>query len=70
MAIKLNSINSSVINFNEVWIMKQWNIYLNNRIIDSVFFQYILDRHYVYDSLVNHDGYDSRIIVRCARFGL
>jgi len=48
--------------------MIKWNIYLNNRVIDSVFFLSLsCGKDYIYDSLVNHDGFDSRIIVRRAR---
>ena len=47
--------------------MKAWNVYLNNRIINTVFYTATCDRDYVYDGLVNHDGYDSRIKVRLAR---
>jgi hypothetical protein len=47
--------------------MKAWNIYLNNRKIDTVFYQASCDKHDVYDGLVNHDGKDCRIVVRVAR---
>ena len=47
--------------------MIKWNVYLNNRLIDSVFYMTDCDRDYVYDGLVNHDGYDPRIIVRRAQ---
>ncbi len=33
--------------------------------IDTVFYDATCDRKYVYDSLVNHDGYDSDIRLRC-----
>ena len=41
-----------------------WNVYLNNRIIDTVFYTPDCDAFYVRDSLINHDCYDARIIVR------
>lgn len=47
--------------------MNAWNIYLNNRIFDVGFFTGNCDSQYIKWSLVNHDGYDSRIIVRRAR---
>ena len=40
-----------------------WNVYLNGRVIDTVFFDADCVRDYVYRALVNHDGYDSRINV-------
>lgn len=41
--------------------MKEWNIYLGNDLIDTVFFSDNCDHDYIKDSLINHDGYDSRI---------
>lgn len=48
--------------------MKQtaWDIYLNGKLIDTVFYDNDCDEWYVRDGLVNHDGYDSRIIVKKA----
>jgi hypothetical protein len=45
-----------------------WNIYLNGRLIDTVFYNPDCDREYVRDGLINHDGYDSRIKVYKARW--
>ena len=45
----------------------KWNVYLEKKWIDSVFFNDDLDKDYVYNALVNHDGYDSRIKVVKAR---
>jgi len=46
--------------------MKQtkWNVYLNGKLIDSVFYNTNCDADYVKNSLINHDGYDTRISVR------
>jgi hypothetical protein len=44
-----------------------WNVYLNGRIIDSVFYDKDCDAWYVKRTLVNHDGYNPGIIVRKAR---
>jgi hypothetical protein len=43
-----------------------WNVYLNENLIDTVFFTGDCDADYVYRALVDHDGYDSRIVVRMA----
>ena len=54
--------------------MQAWNVYLNNRVIDTVFWSKncapggaSITADMVKQSLVDHDGYDSRIIVRKAR---
>ena len=47
--------------------MKAWNVYLGKRCIDTVFYTKDCDADYVRRSLINHDGYDSRIVVRTAR---
>lgn len=47
--------------------MNAFNVYLGRKLIDTVFFQLGIDVQYVYDSLVNHDGYDYRIRVTKAR---
>lgn len=39
------------------------NVYLNGRLIDTVFADYS-DTDEMRQSLINHDGYDSRIVVR------
>lgn len=41
-----------------------WDVFLNGKKIDTVFFTPDCDRDYVYRSLVGHDGYDARIVVR------
>ena len=43
--------------------MVAWNVYLNNRLIDTVFYMSNCDRDYVRDGLINHDGYNPRIVV-------
>jgi hypothetical protein len=43
--------------------MKAYNVYLNNVLVDTVY--YIdMDSDEVKRSLVEHDGYDSRIVVK------
>ena len=50
-----------------------WNVYLNGKLIDTVFFSSNCDggakitQEDVYDSLVNHDGYNPNIVVKRAR---
>lgn len=41
-----------------------WNVYLNGKLIDTVFYSGGVDADYVRRGLVDHDGYDSRITVR------
>lgn len=41
-----------------------WNVYLNGRKIDTVFYDDSCDSDYVRRGLINHDGYDARITVR------
>jgi len=41
--------------------MQQWDVFLRGKKIDSVFYNDDLDFHWVYDGLVNHDGYDPMI---------
>ena len=43
--------------------MIAWNVYLNGRLIDTVFYMKGCDRDYVKDGLINHDGYNPRIQV-------
>ena len=43
--------------------MKRWKVYLNDQWIDTVFFNRDCDKDYVYRALVNHDGYDPRIVI-------
>lgn len=40
-----------------------WNVYLNGRLIDSVWYQKGCDKWYVKHGLVNHDGYHPNIEV-------
>jgi hypothetical protein len=44
--------------------MQAWNVYLYGKLIDTVFFQTSVGKDYVWDSLVQHDGYDADITVR------
>lgn len=41
--------------------MIQFNVYLKTKLIDSVFYNHHADRKEIYNSLVNHDGYDPNI---------
>ena len=43
--------------------MRSWNVFLGARLIDTVYFQNICDEEYVRTSLIEHDGYDPRIVV-------
>ena len=45
-----------------------WNVYLNGRLIDTVFYDADCDHWYVKNGLINHDGYNSAIIVKRARY--
>ena len=44
--------------------MQAWDVYLNGKCIDTVFFMKGCDKEYVLNSLINHDGYDCRIKIR------
>jgi hypothetical protein len=46
--------------------MRAFNVYLNGRLIDTVFYSKSdnIDADEVKHSLINHDGYDSRITVK------
>lgn len=46
---------------------KAWNVYLHGNWIDTVFYTLDCDAEYVRNSLINHDGYDSRIQVKGAK---
>lgn len=46
-----------------------WNVYLNGKLIDTVFCAPSDDADDVKRSLVNHDGYDSGIVVKKRRVG-
>ena len=41
-----------------------FDVYLRGKQIDTVFFQTGIDVKYVYDSLVDHDGYNPEIVVK------
>lgn len=43
--------------------MQFWDVYLNGKLIDSVPYDKDCDAEYVYNSLVNHDGYHPNIKV-------
>lgn len=46
--------------------MTAWDVYSNSRLIDTVFFDKDCDEWYVKNSLINHDGYPSGILIfRC-----
>ena len=47
-----------------------WDIYLDGKLIDSVCFDYDIDKETVKSSLINHDGYDPNIIVRLSQWKL
>ena len=44
--------------------MKAYKVYLNHKLIDTVFWVNNSDADEVRTSLINHDGYDPQIIVR------
>ena len=44
-----------------------WNVYLNGRLIDSVWYTKDCDKWYVKHGLINHDGYNPNIKVYKAR---
>lgn len=43
---------------------KAWDVYVNDQLIDTVFFDESCDEDYVYRALVEHDGYDPDIEVK------
>lgn len=45
-----------------------WDVYLNEVLIDTVWFDEDIVSQEVYNSLVNHDGYNSDIVVLKALF--
>lgn len=47
--------------------MQAYNIYLGDRLIDTVFFQNGIDENYVKDALVNHDGCHPLIVVKAVK---
>ena len=44
-----------------------WNVYLNGKLIDTVFYDKSCDAEYVRRGLISHDGYDDRITVKKSR---
>jgi hypothetical protein len=44
--------------------MRAWDVYLNGRLIETVFYDSDCDEWYVKHTLVNHDGYNPAIEVR------
>ena len=47
--------------------MQWWNVYLFGELIDEVSYTADYDKQHVYDSLVSHEGYDYRIVIKFAR---
>ena len=48
--------------------MQTFNVYLHGRLFDTVFYSKLfITADEVKESLINHDGYDSRIMVYRAR---
>lgn len=43
--------------------MIAWDVYLNGEQIDTVFYNANCNEEYVQKSLIDHDGYDFRIVV-------
>jgi hypothetical protein len=41
--------------------MKAWEVFLNGRHVDTVFFDDDCDKEYVLQSLIEHDGYNPQI---------
>lgn len=41
--------------------MKAWEVFLNDEMIDKVFFIANMEENEVRDSLINHDGYSNNI---------
>lgn len=48
-------------------MMNAWDVYLNGKVIDTVFFTKDCTKDYVLKSLIDHDGYDPRIIIKKVR---
>jgi hypothetical protein len=44
-----------------------WDVYLNGRWVNSVWYTKDCDKWWVKNGLVNHDGYPSNIRVFCVR---
>ena len=45
-------------------VMQAWGVYLNGKLIDTVFYDSDCSAGYVRTGLVSHDGYDAHITVR------
>lgn len=43
--------------------MKAWNVLIDGKVFDTVFFRDDCDEDYVYITLVDHDGFPSEIEV-------
>ncbi len=43
--------------------MVEWEVYINNKLVDTVFFVEGCDTLYVRGSLISHDGYPSNTVV-------
>lgn len=43
---------------------RAWDVYLNGRLIDTVFYDRSCTADYVRNGLINHDGYNPRIRVK------
>lgn len=48
-------------------MQNRFNVYLNNKLIDGVYYNKGISKEEVKESLINHDGYDSNIKVVTAR---
>ena len=44
--------------------MIAWNVYLNDKWIDTVYYTADCDKDYVRSSLINHDCYNPNIVVK------
>jgi hypothetical protein len=44
-----------------------WDVYLNGKKIDTVFYTPDCDAEYVRTTLINHDGYNPSIVVKRAK---
>lgn len=47
--------------------MKAWDVYRNGRLIDTVYYTANCSASYVKKTLIDHDGYNSGIVVVPAR---
>ena len=44
--------------------MVAWNVYLNGKLIDTVFYNLNCDKQYVFNSLIEHYDYNPAIIIK------